>query len=269
VNQLQEDLENVNFLWVFLIHHCSLSLVCNAFWDRSSSIKWEEASLIRAFGHWRRDEDGTGPQGASRSDYSDYTVAVSTAGHFTKDTALQSPVLEVLKCPVVDTVGVFHHPRCPRDPVRETLLFRFSRNVRIVSSCPAELMTSASQQELRGAERSRATPSGAEWAARVYRSCLEETFLSSWTCLKSGLNSLNNDDVHVSDSKCSSGEKLLSCSECVKRCPCQSALKRHENPHRRETVQLLRLSESFYMERSLKESHVNSHGRETVQLLRV
>ncbi|XP_028456204.1 zinc finger protein 84-like [Perca flavescens] len=49
---------------------------------------------------------------------------------------------------------------------------------------------------------------------------------------QSGLNSLKKDDVPVSDSRCSTGEKQFSCSKCRKRFGFKSNLKRHMRTHR-------------------------------------
>ncbi|XP_037651681.1 oocyte zinc finger protein XlCOF6-like isoform X3 [Sebastes umbrosus] len=48
---------------------------------------------------------------------------------------------------------------------------------------------------------------------------------------QSGLNSLNNDEVPDSDSRCSAGEKTFSCSECDKRFGLKRNLKRHMRTH--------------------------------------
>ena len=53
---------------------------------------------------------------------------------------------------------------------------------------------------------------------------------------QSGLNSLNNDEVPVSDSRCSAGEKLFSCSECGKRFGLNGTLKRHMRSHKGENL---------------------------------
>ncbi|XP_075931671.1 uncharacterized protein LOC142931579 isoform X3 [Anarhichas minor] len=55
---------------------------------------------------------------------------------------------------------------------------------------------------------------------------------------QAGVNALNNGDVSVRDSTCSAGEKLFSCSTCEKTFGSSGHLKRHENSHKRETIQL-------------------------------
>ncbi|KAM6906824.1 uncharacterized protein PEZ65_017981 [Lycodopsis pacificus] len=48
---------------------------------------------------------------------------------------------------------------------------------------------------------------------------------------QSGLNSVNNDEVPISDSRCSAGEKLFSCSECEKTFGKSRNLKKHMMIH--------------------------------------
>ncbi|XP_056264106.1 zinc finger protein 32-like [Pseudoliparis swirei] len=79
---------------------------------------------------------------------------------------------------------------------------------------------------------------------------------------QSGLNSLNNEDVHVSDSKCSSGEKPLICSECGKRFHLMGDLKKHMRIHTGEKTFKCSVCDKIFKRKSRLKRHMLTHTGE-------
>uniref|UniRef100_A0A8C2XE06 C2H2-type domain-containing protein n=1 Tax=Cyclopterus lumpus TaxID=8103 RepID=A0A8C2XE06_CYCLU len=79
---------------------------------------------------------------------------------------------------------------------------------------------------------------------------------------QSGLNSLNNDEVHVSDSKCSSGEKPLSCSECGKKFHLKGVLNKHMRIHTREKPFSCSVCKTSFTQSGTLKGHMLTHTGE-------
>ena len=118
------------------------------------------------------------------------------------------------------------------------------------SSSTAQIKTEADGEDCGGPELARNSDSDRhrepDTDDKTGGSCEPETDNSDdWKETRepqSGLNSLNNEEVPVSDSRCSAGEKPFSCSECGKRYVNKGYLKVHMRiTYRRETFQLLSL----------------------------
>ncbi|XP_056265905.1 zinc finger and SCAN domain-containing protein 12-like [Pseudoliparis swirei] len=85
---------------------------------------------------------------------------------------------------------------------------------------------------------------------------------------QSGLNSLTHkEEVHVSDSKCSSGEKPLGCSECGERFHLKEDLKKHTRRHTGEKRFSCSVCHKYFTQRGALKRHMLIHTGETVQLL--
>ncbi|XP_031732023.1 zinc finger and SCAN domain-containing protein 12-like isoform X2 [Anarrhichthys ocellatus] len=79
---------------------------------------------------------------------------------------------------------------------------------------------------------------------------------------QSGLNSLNNDDVSVSDSRCSAGEKPLSCSECGKRFRLKKDLKKHMRVHTGERTFSCSVCDECFSQSGHLQVHMTFHTGE-------
>ncbi|TNN31834.1 Gastrula zinc finger protein XlCGF57.1 [Liparis tanakae] len=80
--------------------------------------------------------------------------------------------------------------------------------------------------------------------------------------LPSGLNSLNNDEVSVRDSKCSSSQKPLSCSKCGKRFHLKRDFKKHMSTHTGEKPFSCSLCKTSFALRGNLKSHMITHTGE-------
>ncbi|XP_028427239.1 zinc finger protein 2 homolog [Perca flavescens] len=78
----------------------------------------------------------------------------------------------------------------------------------------------------------------------------------------SGLNSLNNDEVPVGDSRCSAGENQSSCSECGKRCGTNGNLKRRIISHTGEKPFSCSVCSKYFARRRHLQTHMRIHTRE-------
>ncbi|XP_039648877.1 zinc finger protein 420-like isoform X1 [Perca fluviatilis] len=79
---------------------------------------------------------------------------------------------------------------------------------------------------------------------------------------QSGLNSLNNNEVPVSDSRCRTGEKPFSCSECGKRCDRKIHLKLHMRTHTRtNTTVSCSICKKAFTARGQFYKHMRNHRR--------
>ena len=79
---------------------------------------------------------------------------------------------------------------------------------------------------------------------------------------QSGLNSLNNDEVPVSDSRCSAGEKPFSCSECGKRFGLKQQLKSHMRTHTGEKPFTCSVCMKSFARRGDLQRHMRIHTGE-------
>ncbi|XP_075931691.1 uncharacterized protein LOC142931583 isoform X3 [Anarhichas minor] len=79
---------------------------------------------------------------------------------------------------------------------------------------------------------------------------------------QSGLNSVNNDDVSVSDSTSSAGVKPFSCSHCGKRFGCRSFLKRHMRTHTGEKPFCCSICKKSFAQSGDLQKHVRIHTGE-------
>ncbi|XP_068561338.1 gastrula zinc finger protein XlCGF57.1-like [Cebidichthys violaceus] len=79
---------------------------------------------------------------------------------------------------------------------------------------------------------------------------------------QSGLNSLNNDNISVSDSRCSAGEKLLSCSECGKRFFLMGDFKKHMRIHTREKTLICSVCNKSFSHSGALHVHMRCHTGE-------
>ncbi|XP_056264397.1 gastrula zinc finger protein XlCGF17.1-like isoform X2 [Pseudoliparis swirei] len=79
---------------------------------------------------------------------------------------------------------------------------------------------------------------------------------------QSGLNSLSYEEVHVSDPKWSSSEKLLSCSECGKRFYLERHLKEHMRIHTEEKTFSCSFCDKIFKRKSSLKLHMMVHTGE-------
>ncbi|XP_075947885.1 uncharacterized protein LOC142949898 isoform X5 [Anarhichas minor] len=79
---------------------------------------------------------------------------------------------------------------------------------------------------------------------------------------QSGLNSLKPDEVHVSDSRCSAGEKLFTCSECGKATGRKADLKRHMRTHTGEKPYSCSVCKESFNRGSTLKRHMRIHTGE-------
>ncbi|XP_074469089.1 uncharacterized protein LOC141754122 isoform X1 [Sebastes fasciatus] len=76
---------------------------------------------------------------------------------------------------------------------------------------------------------------------------------------QSGLNSLNNDEVPVSDSRCSAGEKPFSCSVCGKMFCFKHHLKRHMQSHTGEEPFSCSVCKKYFTQSGYLQKHMRIH----------
>ncbi|XP_054461643.1 zinc finger protein 84-like [Anoplopoma fimbria] len=79
---------------------------------------------------------------------------------------------------------------------------------------------------------------------------------------QSGLNSLNNDEVSVSESRCSAGEKPFSCSECGKIFSTKRNLKRHLRSHTGEKPFSCSVCKKYFTQSGSLQTHMRIHTGE-------
>ncbi|KAM6942349.1 uncharacterized protein PEZ65_004224 [Lycodopsis pacificus] len=79
---------------------------------------------------------------------------------------------------------------------------------------------------------------------------------------QSGLNYLKPDEVRVSDSRCSAGEKPFSCSVCKKSFSQRSNLQKHMRTHTGETPFSCSVCKKSFSQRSNLQSHMRTHTGE-------
>ncbi|XP_054461546.1 zinc finger protein 260-like isoform X2 [Anoplopoma fimbria] len=79
---------------------------------------------------------------------------------------------------------------------------------------------------------------------------------------QSGLNSLNNDEVSVSESRCSAGEKPFSCSECGKSFHLKKGLNIHMKCHRGEKALNCSICEKSFTQSGSLQTHMRIHTGE-------
>ncbi|XP_068560466.1 zinc finger protein 679-like [Cebidichthys violaceus] len=79
---------------------------------------------------------------------------------------------------------------------------------------------------------------------------------------QSGLNSLKPDEVHVSDSRCSAGEKLFTCSECGKIFRRSRDLKTHMRIHTGEKPYSCSVCKESFNQGSHLQTHMRIHTEE-------
>ncbi|XP_074469115.1 uncharacterized protein LOC141754134 [Sebastes fasciatus] len=127
---------------------------------------------------------------------------------------------------------------------------------RPASSSTKQMKKEADGEDCGGPEPAR----NSESDRRLQQNTVETDDSDDWKETRgpqSGLNSLNNDEVPVSDSRCSTGEKTFSCSECDKRFGFKKNLKRHMRTHTGEKP----FSCSFCMKSFARRGDLQKHMR--------